>query len=380
MNDTDYITATRRTDAPQGGGYATDGALAGRLGQHAALLHYALGIVTEAGEIADALKKALIYGKELDEVNLLEEVGDLQWYEARLLDTLGFTFAQARERNIAKLRLRYPDGFSERDATVRDLDAERALVAGQVPPCGHPTCIGFMGCVWEARRRMGVVEPEPYRIQPTGFAEAPPHYAGEREAIDVLRDEFGNEAFSIGCLWNARKYEMRAGRKGDPTGDAEKARWYRQMAAHVQGYGADPRESRPDFKPYERAKASREIVSDTMRMANIGRAVIRRIGSWDAMPEVMRHACAEDVMGWIDDVCSVADKDRRDLDRLRGLCASAVELLLDIGAAGQCGGGVVWNNDALERKWTEDGLGVDVEARHLASQIAKVIAPKDGGA
>jgi len=127
MNDTDYIAATRRTDPEDG--YAEDGAIALRLGREAALLHYALGIVTEAGELADALKKALIYGKPLDRVNLIEEIGDLQWYEARMLDHLGSSFSEARARNIAKLRKRYPDGFTEEDAIVRDLDAEREILA-----------------------------------------------------------------------------------------------------------------------------------------------------------------------------------------------------------------------------------------------------------
>lgn len=128
MNDAEYIAATRRTDPEDG--YAEDGAIALRLGREAALLHYALGIVTEAGEIADALKKSLIYGKPLDRVNLIEEIGDLQWYQARMLDALGSSFEEARDRNIAKLRKRYPDGFTEEDALVRDLEAERAELEG----------------------------------------------------------------------------------------------------------------------------------------------------------------------------------------------------------------------------------------------------------
>jgi NTP pyrophosphatase (non-canonical NTP hydrolase) len=43
------------------------------------LRHAAILMISEAGEIADAIKAFAIYGKPLDRVNLLEEVGDLLW-------------------------------------------------------------------------------------------------------------------------------------------------------------------------------------------------------------------------------------------------------------------------------------------------------------
>lgn len=52
------------------------------------LLHASLGLVSEAGEIADALKATMIYGKPLDLTNMKEEVGDGLWFAgltARLL-------------------------------------------------------------------------------------------------------------------------------------------------------------------------------------------------------------------------------------------------------------------------------------------------------
>lgn len=93
--------------------------------QKARLLHAAIGLCTETGELQDALKKNLIYGKTLDLVNVLEEAGDLLWYLALALDASGFTPEQAMERNIEKLRKRFPEGYSNEKALVRDLDAER---------------------------------------------------------------------------------------------------------------------------------------------------------------------------------------------------------------------------------------------------------------
>lgn len=48
--------------------------------------HMGLGIVGEMGEIVDQLKKAHIYGKPLDQVNIIEEVGDVAYYVAGVIN------------------------------------------------------------------------------------------------------------------------------------------------------------------------------------------------------------------------------------------------------------------------------------------------------
>ena len=94
----------------------------------ARLIHGVLGLASEVGEIADALKKLIIYGKALDQINVMEEVGDLTWYEALILSATRFHFTDAFERNIAKLKKRFGDKFSEVKALNRDLPAERAVL------------------------------------------------------------------------------------------------------------------------------------------------------------------------------------------------------------------------------------------------------------
>jgi NTP pyrophosphatase (non-canonical NTP hydrolase) len=47
---------------------------------HEALLHAQLGIASEAGELADAIKKEYAYEQSLDKENVEEELGDLLWY------------------------------------------------------------------------------------------------------------------------------------------------------------------------------------------------------------------------------------------------------------------------------------------------------------
>lgn len=95
------------------------------------LLHAGIGLSTEAGEFLDALKKHIFYGKELDRVNLAEEMGDLFWYMAIISDELGVEFSDVMNRNITKLKARYGEKFSESAAENRDLDKERAILEEQ---------------------------------------------------------------------------------------------------------------------------------------------------------------------------------------------------------------------------------------------------------
>jgi len=89
------------------------------------LTHAALGLSTEANEFSDQLKKHLIYGKELDKTNLIEELGDLCWFIAMACDELGTNFEKIQKINIKKLKARYGDKYSDEKALTRDLELER---------------------------------------------------------------------------------------------------------------------------------------------------------------------------------------------------------------------------------------------------------------
>ena len=92
------------------------------------LIHASMGLVTEAGEFQDMLKKHIYYGRELDEVNLKEEVGDLLWYCAIALNALGSDFETVMQTNIDKLKARFPEKFTEENANTRNLDKEREIL------------------------------------------------------------------------------------------------------------------------------------------------------------------------------------------------------------------------------------------------------------
>lgn len=83
------------------------------------LIHAALGITGEAGEFADAIKRHVIYGQQLNEDNALEELGDLLWYIALACDALGWSMDTIAARNIRKLRVRYPEKYTELHAALR---------------------------------------------------------------------------------------------------------------------------------------------------------------------------------------------------------------------------------------------------------------------
>lgn len=87
------------------------------------LILAALSLAGETGEVVDLLKKELYHNRPRDPERLLEECGDVLWSFTLLLHTLGFSYEQVVNANIAKLRQRYPDGFTFEDAAKRrDLD------------------------------------------------------------------------------------------------------------------------------------------------------------------------------------------------------------------------------------------------------------------
>ncbi len=92
---------------------------------NARVFHGLLGIITESGELSDALLTA-VTGGGIDPVNIQEEsTGDIGWYQAIINDELGLDFYQGLTNVRNKLRERYPEKFTNELAANRNLDAER---------------------------------------------------------------------------------------------------------------------------------------------------------------------------------------------------------------------------------------------------------------
>lgn len=97
------------------------------------VIHGVIGKATESGEAIEALFKAIFTFSDFDATNMLEEIGDGFWYDAILLDILGSDFESEQRRNIAKLRERFPNKFTEHDAKNRNLAAERLVLESSGP-------------------------------------------------------------------------------------------------------------------------------------------------------------------------------------------------------------------------------------------------------
>ena len=71
------------------------------------------GLSNESGEMSEAVKSYVEYGKPLNVNNIKEEVGDIFWRLRQICDAVGLTFEECMDGNINKLSKRYPKEFSE---------------------------------------------------------------------------------------------------------------------------------------------------------------------------------------------------------------------------------------------------------------------------
>lgn len=84
------------------------------------ITHMAMGVSGEAGELLDAVKKHVMYNKDIDLENVIEEMGDLEFFLEGLRVAFGITREETLLHNIEKLGKRYGDGkFSNEAAQLR---------------------------------------------------------------------------------------------------------------------------------------------------------------------------------------------------------------------------------------------------------------------
>jgi len=91
-------------------------------------LHMILGMGTEIGELQDVFKKHIAYKKDIDWVNVSEEVGDVMYYVASFCRLNNLDLEKIIERNVEKLESRYPNNFSTESALDRNLTKEREIL------------------------------------------------------------------------------------------------------------------------------------------------------------------------------------------------------------------------------------------------------------
>lgn len=84
-------------------------------------LHMAVGASGEAGELLDAIKRFVIYNKPLDRENVVEELGDLEFFLEGIRAELGISREETLTANKFKLLgKRYASGtYSDAQAIAR---------------------------------------------------------------------------------------------------------------------------------------------------------------------------------------------------------------------------------------------------------------------
>ena len=100
MNLADYEAAAART-------------INARLDDRDRLADAAAGLAEEAGEVLGLVRKHLYMAHPLDRERLTKELGDALWCLAMTARACGITLDEVAEANVAKLRGRYPEGYSD---------------------------------------------------------------------------------------------------------------------------------------------------------------------------------------------------------------------------------------------------------------------------
>jgi NTP pyrophosphatase (non-canonical NTP hydrolase) len=90
-----------------------------RLSDRDRLLDAAAGLAEEAGEVLGLVRKHAYMGHELDRERLTRELGDALWCLAMISSVLGTTLEEVAVANVAKLRRRYPAGYSDEASRAR---------------------------------------------------------------------------------------------------------------------------------------------------------------------------------------------------------------------------------------------------------------------
>ena len=72
--------------------------------------HALFGMAAEVGELLGLYQKRY-QGHALDEEHAIKEVGDVLWMVAEYCTACNITLEDVMQRNIDKLKARYPEGF-----------------------------------------------------------------------------------------------------------------------------------------------------------------------------------------------------------------------------------------------------------------------------
>lgn len=128
MTPSEYQKLAKRTECPQPflarmttpEGYRTSDVI-----ENPALLHGCLGIAAEGGELLAEMQRWIWYKKPLDTNNVKEELGDVLWYVAEVCNALGWSMEEVMAANIEKLKIRFPEKYTDHNAAEENRDRSK---------------------------------------------------------------------------------------------------------------------------------------------------------------------------------------------------------------------------------------------------------------
>lgn len=82
-------------------------------------------ICDESAVMLDSVKKWMFYGKQVDRVDFVASCNVVLHLIRELCNMRGIQFCDVLKANIRKLEVRYPEKFSDLNASSRDLEAEK---------------------------------------------------------------------------------------------------------------------------------------------------------------------------------------------------------------------------------------------------------------
>ena len=79
------------------------------------ILTWGLGVAGEAGDVASCIMKTYAHDND-QKAGIKENIGDALWYAAMICNFFDWDMQELLDENIEKLRKRYPQGFTIKDA------------------------------------------------------------------------------------------------------------------------------------------------------------------------------------------------------------------------------------------------------------------------
>jgi len=98
-----------------------------RMGLSGDILHSAVGISGEAGELLDHIKKVIWQQHCIDINYTIKELGDILFYFQSMCNCVGTDIDEVRKLNIEKLTKRYPDGVFDAERIINRDEGDKML-------------------------------------------------------------------------------------------------------------------------------------------------------------------------------------------------------------------------------------------------------------